>query len=100
MIRPLTSLVLVTAFLAASTVAQAKIVCRDGFQRSGGQDIATPYCGDEHLAELARQHGVKVSGAAVRGNPAVKYEICRMIGHTAQASDYCPPDSGGRDGGR
>lgn len=79
--------------------AQAAIVCRDGFQNSGGNWISTPYCNDAHLAQIARNLGVKVSDAELRANPAKKDEVCRLIGNVGPGSEYCP-DDGGRDTGR
>lgn len=78
--------------LAAAPSADAAIKCKDGFQLSGGNWISTPYCNDEHLAEIARRHGIRVSGAAVRANPSRKYEVCRMVGQTADARLYCPDE--------
>ena len=79
------------ALSIGATTADARITCKDGFQatRDGGW-ISTPYCNDEHLAEIGRRHGVKVSGAQIRANPARKYELCRLVGSTPPAMDYCP----------
>lgn len=86
--------------LAGTAVAvqsvEAGIACKDGFQLSGGNWISTPYCNDAHLAEIARQHGVKVSAAEVRANPARKYELCRFLEGTLSARDYCPDGGSGR----
>lgn len=79
--------------------AEARIVCRDGFQSSGGREISTPYCRDAHLAEIARRHGVRVSDAEVRANPARKDEVCRFLAGNMYARDYCP-DDGSSDRGR
>lgn len=76
----------------SAPVAEARIMCRDGFQSSGGNWISTPYCNDEHLAQIARRHGVKVSGNEVRANPNKKYEVCRFLSGTPAARDYCPDD--------
>lgn len=72
--------------------AEARIACKDGFQLSGGNWISTPYCNDEHLAQIARKHGVRVSGNQVRANPNRKYEICRFLAGHPTARDYCPDD--------
>ncbi len=85
--------------LIAVPTVQAAIVCKDGYQNSGGSWISTPYCNDAHLAQIARGLGVKVSDAEVRQNPAKKYEICRFIGGVGQGSEYCPNEGGGNDGG-
>lgn len=84
------------ASVATAPPVEAKIACKDGFQLSGGNWISTPYCNDEHLAQIARRHGFKISGQEVRDNPAEKYRLCRFIGRTAEANGYCP-DDGGRD---
>ena len=81
---------LAAALLPASPV-QADIVCKDGFQKSGGDWISTPYCNDAELARMARDHGVRVSADEVRQNPNKKYEICRFLG-TERAGTYCPDD--------
>lgn len=78
--------------LASAPPAEARIVCKDGFQLSGGGWISTPYCNDEHFAEIARKHGVRVSGAEIRANPARKYELCYLLGSTPPGRDYCPDD--------
>jgi len=84
--------------VAAVPSAEARIACKDGFQLSGGNWISTPYCNDEYLAEIARRHGVKVSGNDVRANPNKKYEVCRFLSGSPAARDYCPDEgSSGRN---
>jgi hypothetical protein len=90
---PITAFGLALSPLVAAPVAQAGIVCKDGFQMSGGDWISTPYCSDADLAHIARQHGVRVSADEVRRNPAKKYELCRFLG-TESAGSYCPDDGG------
>lgn len=80
--------------LLATSEANAKIECRDGFQNSSGNWISTPYCNDAHLAQLARERGVRVSADEVRQNPAKKDELCRFLGSSGEARDYCPDDGG------
>ncbi len=86
--------------ILCSATAEAKILCKGGYQLSGGQEISTPYCNDEHLAQLARARGSKVTAAAIRNNPNVKDEVCRFIGATPPASDYCPPQGGSDHSGK
>ncbi|MDQ8700120.1 hypothetical protein [Hyphomicrobium sp. LHD-15] len=86
-------------FSVMAQTANAAIVCKDGFQNSDGNWISTPYCNDAHLAQLARNLGVKVSDEELRANPAKKDEVCRFIGNIGPGSEYCPDESGGRDGG-
>jgi hypothetical protein len=87
--------------LAAGSVsgpaANAAIACHDGFQIINGQEISTPYCNDAHLAQIAREHGFKVTADEVRNNPARKYEICRWVGSDMYAQDYCPDNGGPAD---
>jgi hypothetical protein len=85
------------ALLLASSNAEARIVCREGFQVSGGQEISTPYCNDNYVAEVARKYGVRVSNEEIRNNPARKDEVCRFIGYDTRVRDYCNTD---RDGSR
>jgi hypothetical protein len=81
---------------AMTRTAEAAIVCKDGFQNSGGNWISTPYCNDALLAQVARRRGVRVSDDEVRQSASKKYELCRMLEHHPEVGNYCP-DSGGRD---
>jgi hypothetical protein len=85
-----------TATAIAPPPAAAAILCKDGFQNSGGNWISTPYCNDAELARVARKHGVRVSDAEMRANPARKYEICRFLSGSPAARDYCPGDGSSR----
>jgi len=76
--------------------AEARIVCHDGFQVVNGQEISTPYCNDNYVAEVARQHGVKVANGAVRNNPSLKGQICRFVGSDIRIENYCEGDRGDR----
>lgn len=73
------------AALAASAAlsagpAHAKILCHKGYQNVAGSMIATPYCQDNYVAEVAREHGLKVSAAAIRNNPNLKRNVCQFVG--------------------
>lgn len=65
---------------ALAPEASAKITCRDGFQLKREGHISTPYCNDEHLAELARARGSRVTGAELRGNPQPQGGNLRLHG--------------------
>lgn len=69
--------------------AEARIVCHDGFQKIGGNLIGTPYCQDELIARVAREHGMQATGARVRNNPNYKREVCRFVGNDIRISEYC-----------
>lgn len=92
--------VCLAALTGAMPAADARIVCRDGFQaQKDGSWISTPYCNDEDLAHIARRHGMKVTGAQLRRDWSKREEVCRLVGHTASARHYCPfhaPDARGR----
>ena len=74
--------------------AQAGIVCRDGYQVVNGQEISTPYCGDNYVAAIARKHGMKVSDAEVRNNPAAKAQVCRFISSDIEVRESCNSSDG------
>lgn len=79
--------------------ADARIVCRNGNQLVAGNWISTPYCEDQRVAEVAAEYGMKVSAKAVRNNPSVKEEVCRLIGHDIRVNMACAtvlPDLPGR----
>lgn len=88
--------VLVLAF-AAATGPAAAIECRNGYQRVGGSEIATPYCQDEYLAVVARDFGIRTTGARVRADWGHKREICRLIGQDNRIRGACASenDAGG-----
>lgn len=88
-----------TLLLVSSAVAEAKIVCRDGFQVVDGKEISTPYCNDGLVAQVAREHGMKVSEEAVRNNPSTKNEVCRWVGSDIRIQNYCNDTDQGRDHG-
>jgi hypothetical protein len=77
-----------------SVGAEAGIVCREGYQAVNGQEISTPYCNDNYVAEVARKYGLKVSNEAVRNSPALKDRICRRFGSDIRIQHYCDTDSG------
>ena len=87
---------LATALVLYGAKAEARIVCHDGFQVVNGQEISTPYCNDNYVAEVARQHGVKVANEAMRNNPSLKSQICRFVGSDVRIENYCEGDRGDR----
>jgi len=91
-VRFLSSLAAVAAALVVSfsaPPAEARIVCREGMQLVQGQYLATPYCQDALVAEIARQNGFKVSDHEIRWNYGRKMEICRVIGRNNRISSAC-----------
>ena len=78
-----------TALLLTCGVAQAHIICHGEYQVVEGQEIETPYCGDNHVAAIARDHGMKVSNANVRNDAATKDEICHWLRGDARVRPEC-----------
>ena len=86
------------ALAVVAAPAQARIVCKDGFQAVGGNLIATPYCQDALLAQVAREYGMSASPARVRNNPNYKREVCRFVGHDIRVSEHCLQENPGSRG--
>lgn len=76
-------------FAASPNGAEAKIRCNGPWQIVQGNEIATPYCGDNYLATVARGYGSKVTARAIRNNPNTKREICQWIGHDTRVQEIC-----------
>lgn len=68
------------ALLASAQSAEARIKCVNGNQIVNGVPLATPYCQDELVAKVAREHGIKVSAASIRENPNLKRNVCQHVG--------------------
>lgn len=69
--------------------ASAAIRCDGNFQITEHGPIATPYCQDNYLAQIALEYGMRVSGEAVRYNVGVKKRVCRLVGHDIRIKDTC-----------
>lgn len=82
-------IVIFATAMVVATAADAKILCRDGYQVVQGREISTPYCNDNYVAAIARKHGFKVSDAEIRNNPAKKNEVCRFISSNIEIRHYC-----------
>jgi hypothetical protein len=80
--------------LANGAPANAAIKCSDGYQIVNGSPIATPYCQDNLVAQVARQYGFKASEAAVRNNPNYKRELCRYVGRDNRLTTACVNENG------
>lgn len=75
----------------APVPAEAAIRCNGRYQIVGGQELSTPYCGDNYLAAVAREYGTRVSDAEIRNNPNKKLEVCRLVGRDIRVQDICGP---------
>jgi hypothetical protein len=82
------------AILAGSAISQpasAAIRCEGNFQITSQGPIATPYCEDNHLAIVAREHGMRVSASQIRHNVGIKEQVCRVVGHDIRVKNTCIP---------
>jgi len=77
------------ALIALGGSAEARIKCVDGNQLVNGSLIATPYCQDNLVGKVARQHGFKVSDAEIRNNPNTKRHVCRFVGQDIRLTTAC-----------
>lgn len=76
--------------LAAADPAEAGgIKCINGFQIVKGARLATPYCQDNLLAQVAREYGSRVSAKTIRNNPNEKRNVCRLIGQDIRVKHNC-----------
>lgn len=97
MFRPMILVSLTAGLVVASAGSgQARIQCRQGYQMVQGHELATPYCQDQYLAEVAREYGMKVSAEAVRQNPNLKQEVCRFVGRDIRVQQNCINENSGR----
>ncbi len=71
------------------TPLEARIVCKNGVQKSSGQWIVTPYCMDALLGTVARQYGMRVSNRTLRNNSNRKRHVCRLVGQDIRVRDIC-----------
>jgi hypothetical protein len=76
------------AAILAATPASA-IDCVRGYQRVQGNLIATPYCQDQQLAQVAREFGIPASAAKIRNNPNYKKEVCRTVASDIRVQLTC-----------
>jgi hypothetical protein len=73
----------------AAAPAEARIRCVKGYQIVNGQPISTPYCQDALVADVARDHGSRVSADAIRNNPNLKRRVCRFVGSDIRVTEAC-----------
>jgi ribosomal protein L36 len=69
--------------------AEAAIKCVNGYQIVSGSPIATPYCQDALVADVAQQYGMKVSASQIRNNPNVKRNVCQFVGRDNRVHIAC-----------
>ena len=77
------------SMFAGSAPAMAGIKCSNGFQLVQGSYLATPYCQDALVAQVARAYGIRTSALAIRENPNHKRHVCRLIGRDIRVQESC-----------
>jgi len=82
------------ALMLGSMGAEARIKCHEGFQVVNGREIATPYCTDAYIAQVAREHGFKATAQQVRNNPSFRNKICRWVGSDIRIREDCDMEDG------
>ena len=75
--------------LGLCEAASARIVCAKGFQKVGGSWLATPYCQDAYVAEVAREYGMRARAAEIRSNSNFKRYVCRFVGPDIRIKETC-----------
>jgi hypothetical protein len=86
----LSALSLAAALLLSSLQpAAARIRCQGEFQVTQYGLIATPYCGEEEIARVARSYGSRVTAAEVHNNPLTKVYLCQTIGYDWRLQSPC-----------
>ncbi|MGL4395741.1 MAG: hypothetical protein ACRCS9_04295 [Hyphomicrobium sp.] len=80
---------LIGAIATPADAGSRGLRCKGGFQVVAGQLIATPYCQDELLATVARDHGMRASADKIRWNPNYKREVCRLVGRDIRVQEHC-----------
>ena len=79
--------------LQAGDVAMARsfaIKCDGSYQLVKGHGpIATPYCQDDNLANVARSYGMRFSTAEIHNTPEIKHQVCAAIGHDNRVYTAC-----------
>lgn len=83
------ALLAMAAALSGGGDASAKIRCVGPNQIVGGEPLSTPYCEDNHLAAVAREYGVAVSGSDIRANYNRKLRVCALIGNDIRVTNAC-----------
>jgi hypothetical protein len=80
----------VAALAAAAALAgpAAAITCSNGTQNVQGTWMATPYCQDVLLTQVARENGLPASLDKIRNNN-YKKEICRTVFTDIRVTDTC-----------
>jgi hypothetical protein len=79
--------------LAALVVAPAHAIeCDGNFQvQANGNHIATPYCQDNHLAQVAREYNITTHADRIRSSLTEKNSVCGVLRFDIRVQSSCIP---------
>jgi hypothetical protein len=79
--------------LAALTVVPAHAIkCSGSFQvQANGNHIATPYCQDNYLAQVAREYNITTHADRIRSSLTEKNSVCGVLRFDIRVQDSCVP---------
>lgn len=79
--------------LAALMVVPAHAIkCSGDFQvQANGNHIATPYCQDNHLAQVAREYNIATHADRIRSSLTEKNSVCSLLRFDIRVQDSCIP---------
>ncbi len=83
---------LLTLFVASGCIlatSASAISCKQGSQLVNGQWLETPYCQDQLLAQVGREHGFNSTAEHIRSNPNYKKEVCRFVFSDIRVQENC-----------
>ncbi len=86
------------ALTAFASPASAAIWCDGQFQIVNGYPVATPFCENHLLAQVARSYGARTSTDYLANSSSEKQQICNFVGFDSRVGTICVPY--GHDGGR
>ena len=75
--------------IAFSQESVARAQCQGNFKVTKYGLVATPYCEEQQIANVARSYGCKVTGAQVRKDALKKVYMCQILGHDVRLKGSC-----------
>jgi hypothetical protein len=75
--------------LAASAVAEAKLVCDGPYLKTSQGEARTAYCEYNYLAQVAGKHGLHVTGDELRNSFSKMISVCQLVFSDNRVWDIC-----------
>jgi hypothetical protein len=80
------------ALTALMVVPAHAIKCSGNFQvQANGNHIATPYCQDNYLAQVAREYNITTYADRIRSSLTEKNSVCSVLRFDIRVQDSCVP---------